>query len=95
MTDGSSVTLAVTDTPDDVDAGVTSVAISSDGQLVAAGCLDTVRNFFQLIVTCITNTVFNRWYVSGTLVPVNCWRGCGDTDSACTVWHSPPMDVGW
>lgn len=42
MTDGSSKTLAITDLPDNVDAGVTSVAISSDGRLVAAGSLDTV-----------------------------------------------------
>jgi len=44
MTDGSSKTLAITDLPDNVDAGVTSVAISSDGRLVAAGSLDTVRD---------------------------------------------------
>ena len=43
MTDGSSKTLAIPDIPDDVDAGVTSVAISSDGRLLAAGSLDTVR----------------------------------------------------
>jgi len=42
MTDGSSKTLAITDLPDNIDAGVTSVAISSDGRLVAAGSLDTV-----------------------------------------------------
>jgi len=42
MTDGTSKTLAITDLPDNVDAGVTSVAISSDGRLVAAGSLDTV-----------------------------------------------------
>ena len=23
-----------------------------------------------------------RWYGSGTLAPVNCWRGCGDTEIA-------------
>ena len=95
MTDGSSKTLAITDLPDNVDAGVTSVAISSDGRLVAAGSLDTVRNIFQLLVSCITNTVFNRWYVSGTHVRVNCWRGCGDTGIACTAWHSHLMHVGW
>jgi hypothetical protein len=43
MMDGSLTrTLAITDLPDNVDAGVTSVAISSDGLLVAAGSLDTV-----------------------------------------------------
>lgn len=46
MAEGSSKTLAITDLPDNVDAGVTSVAISSDGRLVAAGSLDTVRHFF-------------------------------------------------
>ena len=44
MTDGSSRTLAITDHPDDVDSGVTSVAISSDGRLVASGSTDTVRD---------------------------------------------------
>ena len=45
MTDGSSKTLAITDCPDNVDAGVASVAISSNGWLVAAGSHDTVRHF--------------------------------------------------
>lgn len=49
MADGSlSKTLAITDLPENVDAGVTSVAISSDGRLVAAGSLDTVS--FVLIL---------------------------------------------
>ena len=48
MTDGSSKTLVITDFPDNVDAGVTSVAISSDGRLVAAGSLDTVRHFLNV-----------------------------------------------
>lgn len=95
MTDGSSKTLAITDLPDNVDAGVTSVAISSDGRLVAAGSLDTVRDIFSLLVGCIMNTVIDRWYVSGTPVPVNCWRDCGDTETACTVWRSRLMHVGW
>ena len=44
MTDGTSKTLTITDLLDNADAGVTSVAISSDGRLVAAGSLDTVRD---------------------------------------------------
>lgn len=45
--DGSlSKTLAVTDLPENVDGGVTSVAISSDSRLVASGSLDAVRAFF-------------------------------------------------
>ena len=56
MTDGSLKTLVTTDLPNNVDAGVTSVAISSDGRLVAAGCLDTVRNFSQLLADCVENT---------------------------------------
>ena len=52
MTDGSSKTLAITDLPDNVDAGVTSVAISSDGRLVAAGSLDTVRHFLFACCVC-------------------------------------------
>jgi len=56
MTDGSSKTLAITDLPDNVDAGVTSVAISSDGRLVAAGSLDTVRHLNWVVFVCILNT---------------------------------------
>ena len=41
MTDGSSKTLAITDSNN---AGVISVAISSDGRLVAAGSYDKVRD---------------------------------------------------
>ena len=43
VTDGSSTVLKITDVPVNVDAGVTSVAISLDGQLVATGGYDTVR----------------------------------------------------
>jgi hypothetical protein len=59
MTDGTSKTLAITDLPDNVDAGVTSVAISSDGRLVAAGSLDTVRHFSncQLVVLLIQSLI--------------------------------------
>ena len=53
MTDGSSKTLAITDLPDGVDVGVTSVAISSDGQLVAAGSFDTVRNFSNCLLVAL------------------------------------------
>jgi len=41
MTDGSSKTLTITDSDN---AGVISVAISSDGRLVAAGSYDKVRD---------------------------------------------------
>jgi len=54
MIDGSSKTLAITDVPDDVDAGVTSVAISTDGRLVAAGSFDAVRHLNWMLV-CILN----------------------------------------
>ena len=94
MTDGSSKTLAITDLPDNVDAGVTSVAISSDGRLVAAGSLDTVRHFLNVCWMYYEYT-FHRLYVSGTPVRVNYWRGCGDTEIVCTVSHSPLMHVGW
>ena len=56
MTDGSSKTLAITDLPDNVDAGVTSVAISSDGRLVAAGSLDTVRDSNRLLPRILNTT---------------------------------------
>ena len=44
MTDKSSKVLVTTDSSNRVKAGVTSVAISSDGRLVAAGTIDTVRH---------------------------------------------------
>ena len=94
MTDGSSKTLAITDLPDNVDAGVTSVAISSDGRLVAAGSLDTVRDF-QSFVGLYSEYTSYRLYVSGTLVLVNCWRGCEVTGIVCIAWRSPLMHVGW
>jgi hypothetical protein len=94
MTDGSSKTLAITDLPDNVDAGVTSVAISSDGRLVAAGSLDTVCDLL-LFVGMYSEYSPYRWCVFGMLAPVNCWRGCGDTEIACTVWRSPLMHVDW
>jgi len=52
MTDGSSKTLAITDLPDNVDATVMSmsVAISSDGRLVAAGSFDAVRHLNWMLV---------------------------------------------
>jgi len=54
MTDGSSKTLAIIDLPDNVDARVTSVAISSDGRLAAAGSIDAVRHLNRVLV-CILN----------------------------------------
>ena len=62
MTDGSSKTLAITDLPDNVDAGVTSVAISSDGRLVAAGSLDTVRH----ISICLLLVLLIQFLIGGT-----------------------------
>lgn len=94
MTDGSSKTLAITDLPDSVDAGVTSVAISSDGRLVAAGSLDTVCGF-QFSAGGYSEYTSYRLCVSGMLVPASCWRGCGGTGIACTVLRSPPMHVDW
>jgi glucose repression regulatory protein TUP1 len=49
MLDGSSKVLTIND-PDSLnsDAGVTSVAISPDGQLVAAGSLDTVIRIWDV-----------------------------------------------
>ena len=84
MTDGSSKFLAITDLPDDVEAGVTSVAISSDGRLVAAGSLDMVRHFLN-VCWMYHEYDFHRLYVSGTLARVNCWKRCGDTWILCIV----------
>ena len=49
ITEGSSKILAITDAPDGIDAAVMSVAISSDGQLVAAGCWDTVHDLWLFV----------------------------------------------
>ena len=95
MTDGSSKTLAITDLPDNVDAGVTSVAISSDGRLVAAGSLDTVRGLCIIVVGVHSEYACYRWYVFGMPALVNCWRGCGDTEIACTVWRLLLMRADW
>jgi len=55
MIDGSLKTLAITELPDDVSAAFLSVAISSDGRLVAAGCYDAVCHLNWVLV-CILNT---------------------------------------
>jgi len=89
MTDGSSKTLAI---PDNVGSGVTSVAISSDGRLVAAGSRGAVRDL-QSSVGIYSESCPYRWCVSGMLEPVNCWRGYKDTKMSCTVWCSPLMGV--
>ena len=94
MADGSSKILAITDFPDGVDAGVASVAISSNGWLVAAGSYDTVRHFLDYLLD-VMNHLFRSLYVSGTFVRVNCWKSCGDTRVVCIVWRSPLMPVGW
>jgi len=91
MIDGLSKTLAITDS---VDNEVTSVAISSDGRLVAAGSRSTVR-YLQSSVGIYSECNSCRRYVSGTLAPVNCWRRCGDTEVSFLAWRSPLMDVDW
>ena len=58
MTNVSLKTLAITDMPDNVDGGVTSVAISSNGWLVAAGSLDTVRHFPNCLLD-VLNALFS------------------------------------
>ena len=93
ITDGSSKVFAITDVPNSVDAGVTSVAISSDGHLVAAGSFDTVR-CFPIFRWMYRKCAFRRLYVFGMLVRVNCWRGYRDTRIVCMVWCSPLMHVG-
>ena len=79
MMDGSSNVLEITDSISD---GVTSVAISSDGRLVAAGSYDGVRDlspFVEVYSECNSY----RWYVSGTFAPVDCQRRCEDTEVTC------------
>jgi len=81
MTGGPSKTLANTGR---ACAAVNSVAISSDGQLVAAGGSDDVRDL-QSFGGVYSEHSSYRWYISGTLAPVNCWRRCGDTETRCRV----------
>jgi len=88
---GSSKILAITN---DNDAGVPSVAISSDGRLVAAGSLGGVRDLSSLVGMYSEYSSYRR-YVSGMLAPVNCWTRCGDTDKAWRVWRSPLTGVDW
>ena len=89
MMDGSSKILA---TP--APAAVAGVAISSDGRLVAAGSYDGVRDLSSFIGVYSECNSY-RWYVFGTLAPVNCRRCCEDTEVACTAWRSPLMGVDW
>jgi len=91
MMDGSSKILAITDS---VGEGVTSVAISSDGRLVAAGSRDGVRDLSSFVGVYSERNSY-RWYVPGTLAPVNCWRCCGDTEVPFSAWHSLLMGVDW
>lgn len=52
MVDGSLLkTLVITDVPENVDIGVTSVAISSDDRLVAVGSLDAVSFVLVFFLT--------------------------------------------
>ena len=94
VTDGSSMVLKITDVPDNVDAGVISVAISLDGQLVATGGYDTVRQSPNRSLD-VSRIQFHRSYVSGTLARVKYWGSSGNIPIACTVWHSPLMDAVW
>ena len=93
MTDGSSKTLAITDHLGNFGVGVPSVAISSNGWLVAAGSYDSVRHFPNCLLD-VSNALFRSLCVSGTFVRVNCWKSCRDTRVGCLVWHSPLMPVG-
>jgi len=89
MMDGSSKILATA-----AGAWFTSVAISSDGRLVAAGSYDGVRDLSSFIGVYSECNCY-RWYVSGTFAPVNCQRRCEDTEVACTAWRLPLMGVDW
>jgi len=91
MMDGSSKILAITDS---VGEGVVSVAISSDGRLVAAGGSGGVRDLSSFVGVYSECNSY-RWYVPGTLAPVNCWRCCGDTEVPLLAWHSLLMGVDW
>ena len=82
MADGSSKILS--DLSDSVYTNVLSAAISSDGQLVATGCLDGVRDLQPPAGTYFEHGPY-RWYASGMFAPVNCWRGCRGTQVVCGV----------
>jgi len=68
MMDGSSKILATA-----AGAEVRSVAVNSDGRLVAAGSSDGVRDLSSFVGV-YSGCNSYRWYVSGTLEPVNCRR---------------------
>ena len=89
MMDGSSKILAIA-----AGAGVLGVAISSDGQLVAAGSSDGVRDLSSLIGVYSKRNSYRR-YISGTFAPVNCRRCYEDTEVPCTAWRSPLTGVDW
>ena len=89
MIDGSSKILAIA-----AGARVKSVAISSDGRLVAAGSVDGVRDLSSLIGV-YSECNFYRRYISGTLAPVNCRRCCENTEVWFSAWNSPLMGVDW
>jgi len=91
MMDGSSKILEITES---LGAEVISVAISSDGQLVAAGNYAGVRDLSSFVGVYSECNSY-RWYVSGTLVPVNWWRRCEDTEIPCAAWRSSLMGVDW
>ena len=81
MADGSSKTLASTNGDN---TGVKSVAISSDGRLVAAGSFGGVRDLHSF-AGMYSEYSPCRWYISGTPAPVNRWRSYGDTEPGCRV----------
>ncbi|KAG1770792.1 WD-40 repeat-containing protein, partial [Suillus placidus] len=89
MVDGSSKVLTINDTdPVNNDAGVTSITISPNGQLVAAGSLDTVMRIWdigigilpngQLVAAGSLDTVVHIWDV-GTGSLIECLRGHRDS----------------
>jgi len=63
---------------------VNSVAISSDGRLVAAGDIGNVRDLQSFGGVYSEHSSYRR-YIFGTLAPVNCWRRCGDTETGCSL----------
>ena len=94
MTEGLPMILINTRPTNDSYPGVRSVAISSDGRLVAAGSYDGVRDLSSFVGVYSECDSYRR-YVFGTLALVNRWRRYGDTEVPCAVLRSPLIDVDW
>lgn len=91
MTDGSSKTLV---TRSRFRSEYTSVAISPNGRLIAAGDISGVRRF--LVVRGVFHEhSFHRPYLSSTLTQANCWKICRIQKVEFAVLRSPQMDEGW